>query len=420
MSPSLLTAQALDAQDALAPYRERFHLPPGRIYLDGNSLGLLSRDAEAAVHRALEDWKTLGIGGWLNAHPPWFTLAEALSARISPFIGASPCEVAAANSTTVNLHQLLATLHPAARPKVLACRGEFPSDLHAIRSFLQGRGLNPGLVLVAPGADGLVDEEAIADAFQREPEIGLAVLPSVVYTSGQLLDLERLTAAARSAGVLIGFDLSHSIGVVPHALSDIGADFAVWCHYKYLNAGPGALGGLYLNARHSARAPGLAGWWGTRKDQMFDAGRVAEFAEGAAALQIGTPTVLSLAALDGALTVATEAGIEPIRAKSLALTRYLMDAMDAMDSGKFRFANPLDDARRGGHVALVHPEARRICQALGEAGIVADHRPPDIVRLAPAPLYNSFEDCQRAAEALQAIITTGAHQRFPDQPTLVP
>lgn len=362
--------------------------------------------------RALEDWKRLGIGGWLEAQPPWFTWAEALAERVAPFIGAAPGEVAVANSTTVNLHQLLATLHPA-RSNILAFAGEFPSDLHAIRAFLKG---SADLILVDPGADGLIDEAALEARLKNDPRIGLAVLPSVVYTTGQLLDLPRLTAAARAAGAVIGFDLSHSIGVVPHALSAIGADFAVWCHYKYLNAGPGAVGGLYLNRRHAGKSPGLAGWWGTRKDQMFDAGLAAAFAKGAAALQIGTPNVLSLAALSGALDVASEAGIEAIRAKSLAMTRYLMDAL----SGDFRVANPREDARRGGHVALVHPEARRICRALGEAGVIADHRPPDLIRLAPAPLYNSFEDCRRAVDALREIMSSGRHLRLPDAPSLVP
>lgn len=417
--PGLTAASALDAHDALAPFRRRFHLPPDRVYLDGNSLGLLSRDAEATIGRALEDWKQRAIGGWLEAQPPWFTLAEALAARVAPFIGAQPAEVAVANSTTVNLHQLLGTLRPE-RPRILAFGGEFPSDLHAIRAYLRGRGADPqtDLVLVPPGADGLIDEGEIAARLGGG--IGLAVLPSVVYTTGQLLDLAWLTAAAHAGGALIGFDLSHSIGVVPHALSAIGADFAVWCHYKYLNAGPGAIGGLYLNARHSGRAPGLAGWWGTRKEQMFDPDRVAGFADGAAALQVGTPDVLSLAALDGALRVAEEAGIAPIRAKSLVMTRYLMDAIAAALPGVFGFANPREDARRGGHVALRHPEARRICRALGEAGVVADHRPPDLVRLAPAPLYNSFADCRRAVEALHGIVSGGKHLLLADQPSLVP
>lgn len=408
------TAPNPDGGDPLASFRERFHLPPGRVYLDGNSLGLLSRDAEAAVLRTLGDWKQLGIGGWLDAQPPWFTWAEALADRVAPFVGAAPGEVAVANSTTVNLHQLLATLHPAGS-RILAFAGEFPSDLQAIQAFLKSRGL-PEVILVKAGADGLIDEADIETLFEREPNIGSVVLPSVVYTTGQLLDLPRLTAAAHAAGAMIGFDLSHSVGVVPHALSAIGADFAVWCHYKYLNAGPGAVGGLYLNGRHADRSPGLAGWWGLRKDQMFEANRAADFAAGAAAMQIGTPTVLSLAALAGALDVASEAGIEAIRAKSLAMTRSLMDSL----AGEFRFANPREDSRRGGHVAIVHPEARRLCRALGEAGVVADHRPPDIIRLAPAPLYNSFADCRRAVEILREILASGRHLRLVDEPSLVP
>ena len=220
----------------------------------------------------------------------------------------------------------------------------------------------------------------------------------------------------------IGFDLSHSIGVVPHGLGAAGVDFAFWCHYKYLNAGPGAVGGLYLNARHAAAAPGLAGWWGARKDRMFDLAPEIAAAEGAAALQIGTPPILSLAALEGALALTTAAGIAPIRAKSLQLTAYLMDAIRAAMPGAedFSFANPAEPARRGGHVAFRHAEAGRICQALKLAGVITDYRPPDIVRFAPVPLYNTFEDCQEAAQWLSAVLTGGAHLRHGAERPLVP
>ncbi len=424
---SVKHARALDQADPLRELRQRFHLPAGKIYLDGNSLGCLPVNAEASVLRVLAEWKTRAIDGWLAAEPPWFTLAERLAAGVAPLIGAQPGEVAIANSTTVNLHQLLATLfepRDSGRTKILAFAGEFPSDLYAIQSHLRLRGLDPAEHLVLVGADsgGLIREEELARLLAQDQSLQMAVLPAVVYSTGQLLDMGMLSAAAHEARVIIGFDLSHSIGVVPHHLSAAGADFAFWCHYKYLNAGPGAAGGLYLNARHAGRGPGLAGWWGARKDRMFDLAPELVAAEGAAALQIGTPPVLSLATLEGALVVTAEAGIERIRAKSLQMTGYLMALINATMAAdeKFGFANPAEPGRRGGHVALIHAEASRICQALKAAGVVTDFRPPDIVRLAPVPLYNTFEECHTAAERLREVLARRSYLEYSLERPMVP
>ena len=433
-------AAALDAADPLADYRAHFYQPAdGSIYLDGNSLGLLSREAEAAVLRALDQWKTHAVGGWLDAG--WFDLAERLAARVAPLVGAAADEVAVTNSTTVNLHQLLATLYRPNRGhvgeqhhawnKILAFAGEFPSDLYALASHLRGHGVDPaeGLHLLPAGRAGLLDEAAVEAAF-ADPKLGiqLAVLPAVVYTTGQLLDLPRLVAAARRANVTIGFDLSHSVGAVPHALGDpeTGPDFAFWCHYKYLNAGPGAAGGLFLHRRrHGAHPPGLAGWWGSCKERQFDMAREQTPARGAASLQVGTPPILALAALEGTLEIHAAAGMAALRAKSLAQTDFLMRVAEAelpfanSDSG-FRFANPREGQRRGGHVALVHPAAGQLCRALKTAGVVTDFRPPDILRLAPAPLYNTFAECRESIARLREIVATGAHATHSAARALVP
>ncbi len=424
---SLEYARKLDAADPLAGFRARFHAPAsGAIYLDGNSLGLLSHDAEASVRRVLDEWKTLAIGGWLDARSPWFDLAEKLAARVAALVGAAPAEVAVANSTTINLHQLLATLYrPGARPKILAFADEFPSDLYAIASHLRLRGRDPArdLVLLSAGDDGLIDEQGVVRAFRDVPGIGLAVLPGVVYTTGQLLNVRTLAQGAREAGICLGFDLSHSVGVVPHTLSEDGVDFAFWCHYKYLNAGPGAVGGLYLNARYVDRSPGMAGWWGTHKESQFEMAREMVPARGAAGLQTGTPPVLGMAALEGALAVTEQAGIQRIREKSWRLTAYLMAQLRARlpwEEGGFRFANPSQGHRRGGHVALVHHEASRLCRALKDAGVVTDFRSPDIVRLAPVPLYNSFEDCHGAVERLRGIFVGRTYENYSADRALVP
>jgi kynureninase len=411
-----------DDDDELARLRERFHRPApinGRpvVYLDGNSLGLCSYAAEASILRVIEQWKALGVEGWTRADPPWFTLAEHLGRRVAPLVGAASDEVIVTNSTTVNLHQLLGTLYrPAAgRTKILSDVLSFPSDSYAIQSFLASRGPDPTTHLVrVPSRDGLLLDDQDIFAALTSDDVCLAVLPGVLFTSGQLLDMARITRFARDRGVLIGWDCSHSIGAVPHALDEWDADFAFWCSYKYLCAGPGAVGGLYLNRRHFGRPPALAGWFSSRKDVQFDMALDLTPAPDAGAMQIGTPHVLSMAALDGALDLIHEAGIDRLRAKSLRLTRYLIDLVDSeLTEHGFSIATPRDDARRGGHVALVHDDATRIAKALRAEGVIPDFRPPRIIRLAPVALYTSFVDCHEAVARLKAIMTTRSYERQP-------
>ncbi|MBC8138151.1 MAG: kynureninase [Fibrella sp.] len=407
-------AQALDAADPLRSFRERFYRRAGEIYLDGNSLGLLSRDAESSVLRVLDEWKTLGIEGWTAADPPWFSFSETLANSVAPLIGADAGEVIVTGSTTVNLHQLLATFYdPAAvKSRILADELNFPSDIFALQSHLRLRGLNPGEHLVrVPSRDGRTLEEDDIIAAMTEGNVQMAVLPSVVYTSGQLLDMKRITQAARDRDILIGWDCSHSIGAVPHALSEWGVDFAFWCHYKYLNAGPGSVGGLYLNRRHFGKSPGLAGWFGSRKDKQFAMEHTLIPADDAGAMQIGTPHLLSLAPLEGTLRIHHEAGMDRLRAKSLALTAFLRELTEAeLVPLGVGVATPPEPERRGGHLALIHPEAARISRALRRAGVVPDFRPPDIVRLAPVPLYTSFADCVEAVRRLEVILEARTYE----------
>jgi kynureninase len=416
-------ARQMDEQDDLARFRRCFHLPPGKIYLDGNSLGPLSVQAERAALRVLEEWKSLGIAGWMEGSPPWFTAAEEAGRLLAPLVGAEADEVLVANSTTVNLHQLLATLYQphGKRVRLLADELAFPTDLYALQSHLRLRGRDPRTDLVrVRSRDGLtLAEQDIADALTEE--VALAVLPSVVYTSGQLLDVAWLTRQAHARGVLVGFDCSHSVGAVPHALDAWGVDFAFWCSYKYLNSGPGGVGCLYLNRRHFGRAPGLAGWFGCRKERQFDMAPDFDPAPDARALHIGTPHILSLAPLLATLETVREAGMDRLRARSLRLTAFLIESAEAeLGEHGFTIATPREDSRRGGHVALIHPEGLRICQALKDAAVVADHRPPNIVRLAPAALYNTFGDCCAAVARLKAIMDGRAYERYPARRPLVP
>src|SRR5207249_1336382 len=325
------------------------------------SLGLLSRRAEASLLRALDQWRKLGISGWTEASPPWLTLAEQAAEKLAPLLGAAHDEICVAGQTTVNLHQLLATLfNPAhsTRRVIVGDTLNFASDTYALRSHLRLRGLDPQNYLrLVPSHDGHTLRTAdIIAAFAAD--VQLAVLPSVLFTSGQLLDLALLTREAHARGVLIGFDCSHSIGAVPHALDRDDVDFAFWSHYKWLNAGPGSTGGLYLKRRHFGAVPGLAGWWGVSVERRFAVSGLHEPAAGAAAFHIGTPHILSLAPLLVSLELVAEAGgIAALRVKSLAQTDLLI-ALTESELAPFGFSivTPLDAGCRGGHVAISHPD----------------------------------------------------------------
>lgn len=425
--PSFELAQQLDDSDSLGTFRERFYSPEGCIYLDGNSLGLLSRDAERTLLTVLEQWKTGGIAGWLDGDSPWFTMAEALAERVAKLIGAAGDEVAIANSMTINLHQLLATLYrpQEKRTKVLIDAHSFPTDRYALRSHLRLRGLDPDEhIVVVPAGESRFLDEAKIEAALCDPELQMALFPSVVYTTGQLLDLERICRAAREHDVIIGLDLSHSVGILPHALDEWGADFAGWGHYKWLNAGPGSVAGLFLNRRHFNASgvvdAGLAGWWSVHKESMFEMSDEFFPGMGASALQIGTPAVLSMAPIDGALLSVEEAGIERIREKSIAMTEFIIAAVDAeLDDLGFRIGTPREPDRRGGHVSLRHAEAQPISLALRARGVIPDFRKPDVIRFAPSPLYNSFTELWKAIQILKEIVATNAHDEFEATRSLV-
>jgi len=418
-------AQALDAADPLAGFRERFYLPGDALYFDGNSLGLLSKDAEAATLNALAQWKELGIDGWMQADPAWFTLGEELGARSAGLVGAAPDEVVVTGGTTINLHALVSTFYQPEgnRRKIIATDLDFPSDIYALQSQILLRGGDPERDLIrVESRDGRTIDEADLIAAMTG-EVALAVLPSVLYRSGQLLDIARLTAAAHERGIVIGFDCAHSAGIVPHTFDADGVDFAFWCNYKYLNAGPGSVGSLYVNRRHFGARPGLTGWWGYRKERQFDMVHAWEGAEAAGAWQIGTVSLLSAAPLLGSLALFEEAGIKTIRAKSLAMTDYLIELIEAnglLDAPyDYRIGTPREHARRGGHVAVEHDAGPRIAKALKQAGVIPDFRQPDVIRLAPIPLYTSYADCRRVVETLKRVIDSGAYLKVADGRELV-
>ncbi|TQR11016.1 kynureninase [Psychrobacillus soli] len=408
-------AKKLDEQDALKSYRDEFYLQPDIIYMDGNSLGLLSKRAEQSLLSLLDSWKKYGIDGWTQGEHPWFYFADTLSEMCSPLVGASKEEVIITGSTTSNLHQLIASFyHPnGARTKILADELTFPSDLYAISSQLSLHGYDPEehMVLVKSRDGDTLNEADIIEAMTDD--VALIVLPSVLYRSGQILQIKELTKAAHERNILIGFDLCHSIGSIPHQLDDWEVDFAFWCNYKHLNGGPGAVGGLYVNQKHFGRKPGLAGWFGSDKEKQFDLSIQMTPAPDASAYQIGTPSILSAAPLFGSLEMFAEAGIDRIREKSLKLTDYMTLLIEEELRGyQFTIENPKEHNRRGAHIYLVHEEAARICKALKEYQVIPDFRSPNGIRLAPVALYNSFEDVWKTVQILKEIMKEESYKKF--------
>jgi kynureninase len=414
-------ARRLDAEDPLAPLRERFHTSPDTVYMLGNSLGLMPKSAEAAVERITREWRDLRIGGWLGGDPPWFYLAERTGEAAASLVGAFPNEVVCTGTTTYNIHSLLGTLYRPAlgRTKIIACALDFPTDIYAIKSQMTLHGLDwrDHLVLIDSDETGVVNEDEIIDAMTEG--IAIAHLPAVLFRSSQLLDIERLTAAAHEHGVIAGFDCSHSAGVVPHHLDEWDVDYAVFCGYKYLCGGPGAPAFIFLNRKFFECEPGLAGWFGYVKERQFDMSLDFEHARSAGGWQVSAPNIHGAAALSAALEVAREAGIHAMREKSLRMTSYLMHLVDELLSGEpyaFRVATPRDDRRRGGHVALTRDEdALRIKEALILRGVVADFRPPNVMRFAPSPLYSTYYENWSIARHLREIIDNKEYEKLPQQ-----
>jgi len=413
-------ARERDASDPLAGFRERFDVPE-EYYMDGNSLGPISESAESSLERAVEEWRDLGVRGWTDAENDWFHYGERLGDKLAPLVGARDGEVVVADSTTMNIHKLVGSFLDARDddqpPSVLVNELDFPTDHYAIAAQLRQRGLDPDEHLHrVPSADGrTITVDAVADALEAH-DVGIVFMPSVLYRSGQLLDVDAITELAHDHGAYAGFDLAHSVGVVPHDLHAVGVDFAVWCSYKYLNAGPGAIAGLYVHEDHDDVAPSLPGWWGNDKETQFDMALEFDPAPDAGRFQTGTVPVLSAAPLDGALDVVHDAGIDRVRENSVRLTDYLVDLVDdRLAPYGAEVGTPRDPERRGGHVAIEHPEAYRVSEALRDRGVVVDYRQPDVVRVCPAPLYTSYEDVHDVVAILEDVLDDRTYEAYDPQ-----
>ena len=381
--------------------RSEFAMPEG-IYLDGNSLGVMPHAAHARVQERLEQWKTQAALGWED----WFGLAESLSPSVARLVGAGPHEVIATGSITANQHALLATLYrpEGERRVIVATALDFPTDLYALAAWAERGG---GTLRLVPSRDGHTLHPEDLNAALKD-DVALALFPTVLYRSGQRLDVAGLTRAAHAAGALIGWDAAHSIGAMPHDFHAAGADFAVWCHYKYVNAGPGAPGGLYLHERWHHLTPGLPGWWGNDKGNQFEMTPGYRKAGGAGAYQMGTPSILALAALEGALSVFDGLELDEVRARSLALTDHLIGLAD-QHLPEMSVVTPRPHAERGGHVSLSHPQARALSVALRNLGVVPDYREPDILRLAPVALYTTEAELEEVVGMLRNLLDSGEH-----------
>ncbi len=411
-------AADLDKNDRLKDFRNRFYIPQDKIYFDGNSLGLLSKDAEQSLNRVLDEWKNQAIGGWLNAQRPWFYFAEQIGEMAAEIVGAKPKELILTGTTTVNIHALISTFYQpkGTKTKILADELNFPSDIYALEGQLKLKGFNPKehLILV-PSEDGnLLDEQKIVE--MMTDEVAVVFLPSVLYRSGQLLDMEYLTSEAHKRDIVIGFDCSHSAGAVPHHFSDWGVDFALFCSYKYLNGGPGCAAFLYINEKHFDKKPQLPGWFGYKKEKQFDLLIDFEHEKSAGGWQISSPGILGSSPIEGALNIILEAGIENVRKKSVHLTTYLICLIEELlenDRYQFKIITPKNPDQRSGHVAISHAsETYRVNEALKARGVVPDFRPPDIIRLAPIALYNTFDEVWQVVHYLKEIIDQKAYLNF--------
>jgi kynureninase len=403
-------AAHLDAEDPLAGFRARFHVPPcpdgtPAVYLCGNSLGLMPREAGTLVQQELADWAGLAVDAHFRGATPWYGYHETVREPLARLVGAHPHEVVAMNSLTVNLHLMMASFYrpQGARRKILIEAAAFPSDGYAVRSRLDLHGHDPETDLVQVGtAREEIPESTILESLERHgSEIALVLLSGVHYFTGQLFDLASITRAAHAQGCVIGFDLAHAAGNVPLALHASGADFACWCSYKYLNAGPGAVAGCFVHERHGLNPtiPRMAGWWGNDPRTRFQMHREERFVPqlGADGWQLSNPPILAVAPLRASLALFDEAGMDRLREKSRKLTGLLARLLRPHAT----ILTPEEPERRGCQLSLrVGERGKDLFRTLESRGFVVDFREPDVLRVAPVPLYNTFAEVVRFARAL--------------------
>ncbi len=410
MDRQLDEARRLDREDALRHFRNQFCFPVQRdgtpqTYFCGHSLGLQPRAVENAMLEELRAWRDRAVGGHFHGHPAWIEYADDLGNLMAGLVGAAPSSISVMNTLSVNLHLMMVSLYrpDGRRRKILIEAHAFPSDRYAVASQIRFHGLDPAECLLELGAreGGRTIEESDIEALLQEQgdEIALVLWPGLQYASGQRFDLERIASAALAAGARVGFDLAHSIGNVPLDLPGSGCDFAAWCTYKYLNGGPGAVGACYVNERHGD-GEGLSrfeGWWGNDRRSRFRMSAEFHPAPGADAWQLSNPPILAMTPLRVSLGLFREAGMERLRARSLALTGWLESRIGERLDRVLEILTPRDPERRGSQLSLRvragREAGRRLFEHLEAGGVITDWREPDVIRIAPVPMYNNHEDC---------------------------
>ncbi|MFL2622957.1 MAG: kynureninase [Flavobacteriaceae bacterium] len=404
--PHLEFARSLDQKDVLRSYRNAFYIPKDVsgnewLYFTGNSLGLQPKTTKAAIEQELNDWANLGVEGHLNAKNPWMPYHDFLNESMAKIVGAKPIEVVVMNTLTANLHFLMASFYSPTekRHKILIESDAFPSDRYAVQSQLEFHGYDPEACLIewTPRAGEnllhLQDLETILD--EQGEKIALILIGGVNYYTGQSFDLKKIAEMGHTKGCKVGIDLAHGAGNIQPNLHNSGVDFAAWCTYKYLNAGPGSLGGVFVHERyaHDKTLKRFTGWWSQNKDIRFDMRKPLDLMPGAEGWQLSNPPILSMAAIKASLDLFNEVGMDALRQKSVQLTAYLEYLINNLDHPDIEIISPRDPAQRGCQLSIrVKNADQTLHKRLTENHVITDWREPGVIRCAPVPLYNSFED----------------------------
>jgi kynureninase len=411
---SLSFAQKLDQEDPLKEYRNQFHFPKTQSgtcrYFCGNSLGLEPKTARDSVIQEMDDWAEFGVEGHFDAKTPWFSYQDIFPEQLSKLVGAQPKEVTVMNGLTVNLNLLMVSFYgPTEQRFKIICEAKaFPSDQYALEQQARFHGLNPkdAIVEVAPreGEDLIAEEDILKAISEHGDSVALVIFGGVNYYTGQVFNMKRITEAGHEVGAQVGFDLAHGAGNIPLELHDWDVDFACWCSYKYLNSGPGNVSGMFVHERHcnNPDLPRFAGWWGNDPDARFKMEPGFVPAEGARGWQISNVPVFGMAVHKSALDIHAEVGMDRLREKSLKLTGFLEFLLDDIQSEDVRIITPRNPDERGCQISLyVEKEAKALHKNLTDQGVISDYREPNVIRLAPVPLYNSFEDVWVFADILR-------------------
>ncbi len=410
-------AIALDAADPLKQLRNEFIFPQhqgiDQSYFVGNSLGLQPRGARAMVQEVMDLWARVAVEGHFTGPTHWMGYHRLVAEQLARVVGALPSEVVAMNTLSVNLHLMMVSFYRPTpeRPAILMEAGAFPTDRHAVEAQIRFHGFNPDtdLIEVQPDeAAGTISMEAIERAIgEHGQRLALVLWPGVQYRSGQAFDLAAITRLAQAQGAKVGFDLAHSVGNLPLSLHDSGADFAVWCHYKYLNGGPGAVAGSFVHQRHGrdSSLPRFAGWWGHDEATRFQMSPQFVPADGAEGWQLSNPPVLGLAPLRASLALFDQAGMEALRRKSLQLTGYLETLVRQRLAHVLQIVTPAEPERRGCQLSLRvlggREQGRALFEYLQSVGVLGDWREPDVIRISPVPMYNRYRDVYRFIEEVE-------------------